>query len=228
MVAKVSLSNVPTGYSIIKYVTVAVVILSIICYGIFKDRKILLKMVFLGVVTVSMVTSAVRLYESDKVKVSMLGKSGTSAYEVMVISYKNSVDVIDFSKNYRTAKYVQKYCKSMGYSKIRSVSFLKRSYQTMAMYDSLLKNITVDSVNVPMGTYFREEQQLLSNSPNYVNIDSDSVYVYNYGNFNITVHSDGSFETTLGGTTQTFSTERLNVTFEFNLNGIFCTRDLGL
>lgn len=223
-ISKISITNVPTGYDCLKYSTIATIIVCVICYGIFKNRKFLLKILSLGIVSTLIITCAVKSYDDNKLKIAILGKS---TYKVMVISYKNDVHIIDFSKNYKTAKYVEKYCKQFGLYKINSISFLKKGYQTMSMYNTLLKNVSVTHINVPLNTYFRKNQTILSKTPNYIDT-LNKRYLYNYDTFSITVYNDNSFDITINDSTQTFTTDEYNIIFESNLNGFFYVRDLRL
>ncbi|MGN1411165.1 MAG: ComEC/Rec2 family competence protein [Oscillospiraceae bacterium] len=222
--SKVPMSNVSNGYDILQYVSIAILIISIIGYGMFKDRKLLLKIISFGITSTIMITYLFNSYENDKIKVAILGKS---TYKAMVISYNNDVNIIDFSKNYKTTEYIQKYCKQFGFYKVNSLTFTKRAYQTMNVYDSLLQDVSIKRINVPKGTYFRDGQKVLTVSPTYIDVKNYK-YIYDYGTFTITVYDNYSFDLTINGKTQTFITEEYNIIFESNLNGFFNVRDLKL
>lgn len=224
MFSKIPISSVSNGYDILKYVTITILIISIIGYGLFKNKSILLKIVSSGIALTIMITCLFNSYQNDKIKVAILGKS---TYKAMVISYNGDINIIDFSKNYKTAEYVQKYCKQFGLYRVNSLTFTKRAYQTIGVYDSLLKDISIGRVNLPKDTYLRNGQTVLNILPTYIDV-KDYKYLYDYGAFTITVYDNCSFDLTINGKTQTFITEEYNLIFESNLNGFFNVRDLKL
>jgi hypothetical protein len=136
------------------------------------------------------------------------------------------VDVVDYSKNHKTATYVSKYLKQYGYSCIASVTFLKKAYPTMVSYDARLYAYPVGTVNVPEGTYFRSDDTLLGVSPTQVDLDGSKL-VYYYGDYTVTAYTDGTFEVLSNdGTSQTFGMAVPNATLEYYGTGQYIVKEL--
>jgi hypothetical protein len=150
---------------------------------------------------------------------------GNSAYKVMVISYQGDINVVDFSKNYKTSTYVQKYLKQFGYSRVSSVTFLKKAYQSMVMYDTQLKDYPIESVNVPQGTYLRDDYTILGVSPTQIDFQNSKL-VYSYGDYSITIYTNGDFEVSYNNITETFNAQEVNTILEYYNYGNFKVKEL--
>lgn len=220
--SKISWGNVPTGYSILIYILIICAIMCILSYGIFKDVKRLIIIMLESILIFIISLSVVKCVEDNTLKISIMGNS---KYQVMIISYHNDVNIIDFSKNYNTSTYVQKYLKQYGNNKISSITFFKKAYQSMVMYDIQLKDYSVNTINVPMGTNIRTDCTILGTSPIQQNL-TDSKLVYYYGDFIITVYDNKSFEISSNGMVDYFSSQSINTTLEYYNNGQFTIKEL--
>ncbi|MCD7799802.1 MAG: ComEC family competence protein [Ruminococcus sp.] len=223
VISKIPFSNLPTDYNVLMYLVIICVLICIVCYGIYKSKKYVAISIVSCVVILGMTIIGVEKYQDSILKVAMLGNS---KYQVMVISYDGDVNVIDFSKNYKTSTYVQTYCKRQGIDNINSITMLKKAYQSMTMYNVQLKDYKVSTVNVPQGTYLRSDYSILGAVPNLINVDN-SKYAYTYRDFNITVYDNETFDIVHNGETKTFIVDDFNVVYLYYLNdGFFEVRSL--
>jgi hypothetical protein len=173
---------------------------------------------FLVLVSLNIVT----VFENNTFRVVTMGNS---AYRVMAISYQEDINIVDFSKNYKTSTYVQKYLKQFGYDKVSSVTFLKKAYQSMTMYNTQLKDYCVGSVNVPQGTYLEDGYTILGVSPTQVEFQNSKL-VYDYEDFSITVYTTGEFEISCNGNVETFNAQEANTILEYYNYGNFKVKEL--
>lgn len=220
--SKLSWGNVPTGYSILIYILIICAIMCILSYGIFKDVKHLIIIMIESVLIFILSLNVIKYVENNTLKITIMGNS---QYQVMVISYHNDVNIIDFSKNYNTSTYVQKYLKRYGNNKISSITFFKKAYQSMLMYDVQLKDYSVGTINVPIGTNIRNDYTILEVSPIQQNL-KDGKLVYYYDDFIITVYSNKSFEISSNAMVDYFNPQNINTTLEYYNKSKFTVKEL--
>lgn len=217
IVSKISFSNIPTNYNVLIYLSIVCTLICIVCYGLFKSKRYTAISIVVSIVAMGITLIGVDEYQDNILKVALLGNT---RYQVMIISYDADVNIIDFSKNYKTSTYVQTYCKRQGIDSINSITMLKKAYQSMTMYEVQLKDYKVSKVNVPIGTYMRSDYSILGVVPNQIEVEN-SKYVYSYDNFDVTIYNDRTFEITYNGETKTFNVEEFNVVFNYYLNDEF-------
>jgi hypothetical protein len=219
--SKLAWGNVPTGYDILLYVLAICVVMCVVSYGIFRDAKKLVVTMLGSALIVFCSVLGVTHIESDTLKVAYMGNS---QYSVMVVSYRGGVNVVDFSKSYKTSSYVQKYLKRSGYHSIDSLTFLKDAYQSIATYDTLLKDYTCKAVNVPQGIVLRSDYTVLGNHPTEVDT-TNAKLVYSYDEYTVTVYTNGKFEVlsndaNANGVTESFTCD-INTVLEYYGTGKF-------
>ena len=222
VISKVWITNVPTGYTVPKYVVLLMILLIVASMGMFKDRSNLIKNILTSILTVAIVLCCTKVYQSSTLKVAILGSSKDTA---IVITYHNDTNVIDCSKNSNTAKYVRKYLKSYGINSITSLTFTNIAYQSITTYNQYLKDYRVTSVNLLEGTHYKSGYTVLGVSPNMTNKDATE-YVYHYGTIDVTISVDGSVTINNGISVQSFELNEHNIVIEYHNNGLFKVRRL--
>lgn len=191
-IGKLKFSGINFGDEM-RYIFAGILILLVLVYLIFKNRKYSVISIFISVAVVISFVVFKKLYYSDEIKIAVLGNNKA---DVIVIAHENYNSIIDISGRNNNYRYALKFLQENNIDKIDEIFIKERQYQAMSTYSNGLNLIDTERIVFPTDTIIRHDTKLLGKTPEYsdykyedlqhdnihVNINDNRVLI-EYGDF---------------------------------------------
>lgn len=172
-----SISHFSTGYNYILVFMFAASSILILCYFIFKDKKILSVTTSILCAVFILLNSVTGILNLKMLKIAVIGEKNASA---IIISEGDSASIISLKNPQKNLKYVNKYLSKNG---IDSVSVLYFTSNFQSGYSSYMKNLSVTKVNtilVSQDEYINYESMLNNSVLKKINLSDTILDFKNY------------------------------------------------
>ena len=177
ILASIKYTHISLGY---KFLSVSIILLTvfvIITFILFKKPKPIAISICISMLILIFENTIYRINQRDILKIAVLGSGKNAA---VVISYNNSVDIIDMTGGNNSVDYVSKYIKSNGFNEINTLCVVNQPYQSMISYEEALKLEKVNNVIFPLGTYLLEGVRVCNNEVRISDFNGTNIRYNNY------------------------------------------------